>query len=84
MDDTDIDVDKTNFTEPVVHGDGVHKIKKIGNGMIHAYARQRDVIICYGPTSIYKCIIPKGTLYYKGISGNICAKKMLIVEQINQ
>lgn len=53
----------------------------IYGGMIHAYTKlEYSKGPC--PLAIFKCIIPKGTLYYKGTSGDICAKKMLIVEQV--
>lgn len=68
MDDTDVDINNCGL-----------KIKFIDRGMIHAYTSQRSV---FAYRLRYKCIIPKGTLYYKGINGDICAKKMLIVEQI--
>lgn len=54
---------------------------RIYGGMIHAYTK---IEYCESPwpLAIFKCIIPKGTLYYKGTSGDICAKKMLVVEQV--
>ena len=54
---------------------------RIYGGMIHAYTKLE-----YSRSpwylAIFKCIIPKGTLYYKGTSGDICAKKMLVIEQV--
>lgn len=56
---------------------------QIYGGMIHAFP---DLNICSNGTScrivVYKCIIPKGTLYYKGVLDDICAKKMLVVERV--
>lgn len=54
---------------------------QIYGGMIHAYTK---IEYCESPwpLAIFKCIIPKGTLYYKGTSGDICAKKMLVVELV--
>lgn len=54
---------------------------RIYGGMIHAYTKL-EYSKGPWPVVIFKCIIPKGTLYYKGTSGDICAKKMLIVEQV--
>lgn len=76
MDDTDFDVGIGNATVTDLDG-RKYKVKCVGYGMIHAYAN-----IIHGPTLRYKCIIPKGTLYYKGILNDICAKKMLVVEQV--
>lgn len=54
---------------------------QIYGGMIHAYTKL-EYSKGPWPLIIFKCIIPKGTLYYKGTSGDICAKKMLIVEEV--
>lgn len=79
MDDTDFDVEINNAT--VKYPDGrICKVKCIGYGMIHAYTQPR--ILCGPGGFLYKCIIPKNTLYYKGMFGDICAKKMLVVEQV--
>lgn len=32
--------------------------------------------------AVVKCIIPKFTLYYKGIDGDICSKKIIIKEEV--
>lgn len=55
---------------------------RIYGGMIHAYTKL-EYCKSPWPLAIFKCIIPKGTLYYKGTLGDICAKKMLVVEQVN-
>jgi len=56
---------------------------QIYGGMIHAFT---NLGICSNGTScrimVFKCIIPKGTIYYKGTNDDICAKKMLIVEKV--
>lgn len=55
---------------------------QIYSGMIHAFT---NLEICNkGPHRIvlYKCIIPKGTLYYRGVLDEICAKKMLVIERV--
>lgn len=57
----------------------------IYGGMIHSYvsldiAKSRHQI-CF-KIMTFKCIIPKGTLYYKGINGDICSKKLLIIEEV--
>ncbi len=55
---------------------------RIYGGMIHAFT---NLEICNKgslPIAIFKCIIPKGTLYYKGTNDDICAKKMLVVKQV--
>lgn len=70
MDDTDIDVNTSGLS-----------IKCVDRGMIHAYTSKRRSMFAY--RFRYKCIIPKGTLYYKGIGGDICAKKMLVIEEVN-
>ena len=57
-------------------------IFQIYGGMIHAFT---NLGICNKgrwPIVVYKCIIPKGTLYYKGVLDDICAKKMLVVEKV--
>ena len=77
-------------TVMIAYPDSIEKIRienatnprsQIYGGMIHAYTK-----IEYSESpwhlAIFKCIIPKGTLYYKGTSGDICAKKMLVVEQV--
>jgi hypothetical protein len=54
---------------------------QIWGGMIHAYKTKADAV--HLPcVIIYKCIIPKETLYYVGTKGDICAKKMLVVEEV--
>lgn len=58
---------------------------QIWSGMIHAYKTKpvfRRSERGYPKIGLYKCIIPKGTLYYVGIDNDICAKKMLIVEEV--
>lgn len=52
----------------------------IAGGMIHAYIKEPLLydhhVLCY------KCIIPKGTLYYVSYDhSEICAKRMLITER---
>lgn len=54
-------------------------------GMFHAYAkldRAMVSLITAKPHSvIIKCIIPKGTLYYKGVRGiEICARTLILQE----
>lgn len=59
---------------------------EIWGGMIHAFRTKPALSAkeCRFPRiGVYKCIIPKGTLYYVGIDNDICAKKMLIVEEVN-
>lgn len=59
---------------------------EIWGGMIHAFRTKPALRTdeCRFPrTGIYKCIIPKGTLYYVGIDNDICAKQMLVVEELN-
>ena len=54
----------------------------IEGGMIHAHQHKSIAIKACGYNGrIYKCIIPKGTLYFKGINNDICAKQMLVVER---
>lgn len=54
---------------------------QIHGGMIHAYTNLESSKAPW-PLATFKCIIPKGTLYYKGTSGDICSKKMLVVERV--
>lgn len=51
----------------------------IGNGWIHCY---QDIPFHYTGTKILKCIIPKGTLYYIRITGDICSKRLIIVKEV--
>lgn len=51
----------------------------IGKGWIHCY--QDLTFHCKG-SKIIKCIIPKGTLYYIGINGDICSKRLIIVKEV--
>lgn len=60
--------------------------RQVRAGMIHAYktkAAADNDPICRFKRHTYKCIIPKGTLYYVGVYGDICAKKMLVIEEVN-
>jgi hypothetical protein len=78
-------------TAMVAYPDCIEKVRprnttdtrfQIYGGMIHAFT---NLEICNEgpwPLAIFKCIIPKGTLYYKGTLGDICAKKMLVIEQV--
>ncbi|MBO5627906.1 MAG: hypothetical protein J5965_02355 [Aeriscardovia sp.] len=60
---------------------------QIWGGMIHAFKTmsisKKDYFRIVYKASVYKCIIPKGTLYYVGMDGDICAKKMLVIEKVN-
>lgn len=60
---------------------------KIFGGMIHAYKTKPKLVSKLTSNcsriGLYKCIIPKGTLYYVGIDNDICAKKMLVIEEVN-
>lgn len=67
-----------------LHGRAANR--QIWGGMIHAFRTEavaRDYLIYSINRRVYKCIIPKGTLYYVGIQDDICAKRMLIVEEVN-
>ena len=59
---------------------------QIFGGMIHAYktkpACHRNEF-GFPSIGLYKCIIPKGTLYYVGVDNDICAKRMLVIEEVN-
>jgi hypothetical protein len=72
-------IEKLHTIDPIRDRDNA--TFRIYGGMIHAYTKLE---YSRSPWSlaIFKCIIPKGTLYYKGTSGDICAKKMLVVEQV--
>ena len=59
---------------------------QICRGMIHAYKTKpvfHSSEFGYPSMGLYKCIIPKGTLYYVGTDNDICAKKMLVIEEVN-
>ena len=60
---------------------------QIFGGMIHAYKTKPEYIctnaFTYPRIGWYKCIIPKGTLYYVGTNNDICAKQMLVVERVD-
>lgn len=51
----------------------------IGGGMFHAYTKR---IPWASNSVVVKCIIPKGTLYFKGIDNDICAKTLILQEII--
>lgn len=53
--------------------------------MFHAYTKLDRAVIASlmsaKPHSvIIKCTIPKGTLYYKGVNGDICARTLILQE----
>lgn len=54
-------------------------------GMFHAYAKLDHATTSFTAATphsvIIKCIIPKGTLYYKGVRGiEICARTLILQE----
>lgn len=58
---------------------------QVFGGMFHAYAKLdcaiASLIVAEPHLVIIKCIIPKGTLYYKGIiKGDICARTLILQE----
>lgn len=51
----------------------------VHGGMFHAYTeRVLRTLACI----VVKCIIPKGTLYFKGTDNDICAKTLILQEII--
>lgn len=64
--------------------------REVGEGYIHAWQHESFArlsacnaslhFVHYTPV-IRKCVIPKGTLYFKGTT-DICAKKLKIVEKL--
>lgn len=67
----------SQFTYEYLHGSRF----LIKGGMIHAFC-DKELIYDKESFVLFKCIIPKGTLYYKGRYHDICAKKMIVVEQV--
>lgn len=66
---------------------------RINGGMLHAFSTEKQAKYfafmknagCTKSEQKYiatKCIIPKGTLYYKGVWDDICAKKMILKHEI--
>lgn len=72
-------IEKLRTIDPIRDRDNARF--RIYGGMIHAFTKL-EYCSSPWPLAIFKCIIPKGTLYYKGTLGDICAKKMLVVEQV--
>ena len=85
MDDSDKDKPNNRRSNNMVCKFGVGPI---GKGMIHAYQNvecaklARDFFGLYASLKTYECIIPKGTLYFKGTDGDICSRKLLIVKRV--
>ena len=50
---------------------------EIRGGMFHAFTKR---ILWTLDRVVVKCIIPKGTLYFKGINNDICAKTLILQE----
>lgn len=69
------DCEETEEEEITKIGD----LYSIGKGWIHCY---QDIKFHCKGTKLLKCIIPKGTLYYIGINGDICAKRLIIVKEV--
>lgn len=63
------------------------KYTYVRSGYFHAYQTIKNNSIQIFTSWInvvpLKCIIPKGALYYKGINDDICANKMIFVEEID-
>lgn len=79
-------MDDTNVPLRISQYGYLHPLHRISSGMIHAYQTEIRALANRFHTfkrHTYKCIIPKGTLYYIGIDGDICAKKMLVIEEVN-
>lgn len=66
--------------------------REVGEGYIHAWQDKKHAHLsamwisldfCHYVPIICKCVIPKGTLYFKGEKNDICAKKLKIVEKLN-
>lgn len=53
--------------------------KMLGKYWRHSYLSNNHVIRDIG--TMYKAIIPRFTFYYKGIDGEICSKKLKIIEK---
>lgn len=54
----------------------------IGSGYIHSYSKPKDKEYLKSNDVSVKCIIPKGTLYFIGDSGDIASRKLKYVEII--
>lgn len=63
---------------------------KITGGFIHCYTDHEvatncaDIIDikCFIYVTVFECIIPKGTAYYKGNNWDICAKEIKLVKKV--
>lgn len=60
--------------------------KEIGGNCFHS---STDLEYCKNMyeesyRKLYKCIIPKGSKYYKGLFGEIGSEQIIIVEQVNE
>lgn len=82
------DSNKSICRQAIYSGVYGFKVTGISQGMIHAYQdverarRAMERFPLWAPLEIYECIIPKGTLYFKGLDGDICSKKLLIVKRV--
>lgn len=69
------------YREPLksLFGDKATCYKMLGKYWRHSYLSNNRVIRFRG--TVYKAIIPRFTFYYKGIDGDICSKKIKIIEK---
>lgn len=68
-----------NDTESVIREARTPKIYNISRGYIHSLLRSHLAPVGY---YVFKCIIPKGSEYFKGIDGDICSKSIKFVKLI--
>jgi hypothetical protein len=67
---------------------------KVNKGYIHTFKNRKDAVeemidwrtTCKKTPYVFKCIIPKGTEYYKGTFGDVsksyCSDKIRIIEKV--
>lgn len=69
----------------------IFNVYMIESGFFHTYASphhakilldklSRDLPKCF-KIGIFEAIIPKGTLYYKGLLGDLCSKSLKIIKE---
>lgn len=54
----------------------------VTDGFIHTYETLNLRIYAPEYYTIFKCIIPKGTWYYKGLANQYASRKLIFLEQI--
>lgn len=74
-----------------LHGSCIPDRYKITGGFIHCYTDHETAIYradffdnneCVVYVTVFECIIPKGTAYYKGNNCDICAKEIKLIKKV--